>query len=75
HNLAAKPESAADLARLRKVLDQWTAETGDTVPKNPTPDRNQRPGGPEPPEFEHREMPGDSRQATAINAPGPILAP
>jgi len=75
HNLAAKSEYAGDLSRLRKVLDQWTAETGDTVPKNPTLDRNQRPGEPEPPEFEHREMPGDAKQATKINAPGPILAP
>ncbi|WP_339733940.1 sulfatase [uncultured Gimesia sp.] len=75
HNLAAKTEYAADLSRLRKVLDQWTAETGDTVPKNPTLDRNQRPGEPEPPEFAHREMPGDAKQATTINAPGPILVP
>ena len=74
-NLASKPEYAADLTRLRKVLDDWTAETGDTIPENPTLDRNQRPGEPAPPEFEHREMPGDARQATMINAPGPILAP
>ena len=73
-NLAAKPKYAMELSRLRKVLDQWTEETGDTVPKNPTLDRNQRPGGPVPPEFKHREMPGDAKQAQAINAPGPILA-
>lgn len=74
HNLAAKPEYADQLSQLRKVLDQWTDETGDTIPKNPTLDRNQRPGEPKPPAFEHREMPGDAKQAHAINAPGPILA-
>ena len=74
HNLATKPEYANELTRLRTVLDQWTKETGDTVPKKPTLDRNQRPGSPEPPEFEHREMPGDSKQATSINAPGPVLS-
>lgn len=74
-NLADKPEYMSDLVRLRGVLDQWTEETGDTIPENPTPDRNQRPGGPAPQEFEHREMPGDARQATKINAPGPILSP
>ncbi|QDT99009.1 sulfatase family protein [Gimesia aquarii] len=74
NNLATKPEYADELARLRGVLNQWTEETGDTIPENPTLDRNQRPGAPKPPEFEHREMPGDAKQAHAINAPGPVLA-
>ena len=42
-NLASKAEYANELSRLRKVLDAWTEETGDTIPKNPTLDRNQRP--------------------------------
>lgn len=74
HNLISNPEHAAELARLRNALDQWTVQTGDTIPKNPTPDRNQRPGEPKPPEFEHREMPGDAKQAQKINAPGPVLS-
>ncbi|HAW32639.1 MAG TPA: heparan N-sulfatase, partial [Planctomycetaceae bacterium] len=74
HNLASKPEHAAELARLSKALDQWTVQTGDTIPETPTPDRNQRPGEPKPPEFEHREMPGDAKQAQKINAPGPVLS-
>lgn len=74
NNLATKPEYADELARLRGVLNQWTEETGDTIPENPTLDRNQRPGAPKPPEFEHREMPGDAKQAHAINAPGPVRA-
>ncbi|HBL47794.1 MAG TPA: heparan N-sulfatase, partial [Planctomycetaceae bacterium] len=74
HNLALQPAHAADLSRLRQALDQWTVETGDTIPENPTPDRNQRPGEPKPPEFEHREMPGDAKQAQKINARGPVLS-
>lgn len=74
-NLATKSEYAAELSRLRKLLDQWTEETGDTIPENPTLDRNQRPGGPVPAKFQHREMPGDAKQAVQINEPGPVLAP
>ncbi|QDT25995.1 Arylsulfatase [Gimesia panareensis] len=74
HNLAEKPEYASELARLRGVLDQWSKQTGDTIPANPSPDRNQRPGEPKPGEFEHREMPGDARNAQKINNPGPVLA-
>ncbi|HAH47069.1 MAG TPA: heparan N-sulfatase [Planctomycetaceae bacterium] len=74
HNLALQPAHAADLSRLRQALDQWTVETGDTIPENPTPIRNQRPGEPKPPEFEHREMPGDAKQAQKINARGPVLS-
>ncbi|WP_417394630.1 sulfatase [Gimesia chilikensis] len=73
-NLADKPEYASELARLRTVLDQWAEQTGDTIPDNPTPDRNQRPGEPKPGEFEHREMPGDARDAQKVNQPGPVLA-
>lgn len=74
HNLAEKPEYSSELARLRSVLDQWTEQTGDTIPSNPTPDRNQRPGEPKPGKFEHKEMPGDAKQAQTINSPGPVRA-
>jgi arylsulfatase len=82
HNLLAAPhkqvspqqkdERKATLAKLRGLLDQWTAETGDTVPTNPTPGvnvvgRGQGMGK----EFQHRELPGAARNAQEINAPGP----
>lgn len=77
HNLALDERYAEDLHRLRQVLDQWAAETGDTVPENPTPDRylsvyptqgNERRN----PDFRRGEFPGASRHATEINQAGPI---
>lgn len=67
----AKPQAPA-LAKLRGLLDQWTSETGDTVPTNPTPGtavtgRGQGMGK----EFQHLELPGAARNASSINAAGP----
>lgn len=69
----ATEEIAAVHARLQQALDQWVAETGDAVPTNPTPGANvvgrgQGMGR----EFRHRELPGESRNASSLNAPGPI---
>ncbi|QDT71102.1 sulfatase family protein [Lacipirellula limnantheis] len=69
----ATEEMAAVHARLQQALDQWVAETGDAVPTNPTPGANvvgrgQGMGR----EFRHRELPGESRNASSLNAPGPI---
>lgn len=77
NNLLADPKKAAeheaDRDRLRQLLDRWAEETGDTVPTNPTPGVNvvgrgqgMRPG------FKHLELPGEARNASATNAPGPI---
>jgi arylsulfatase len=73
HNLAADPQQAATLAKLRSLLDQWTAETGDTVQTNPTPGtsvtgRGQGMGK----NFQRGELPGAARHADAINAPSPL---
>lgn len=65
-NLAGRPEYDDVLKQLRSVLDRWTEETGDTVPENPTKDRPE--GGRE----NRGEFPGAARNATKINAPGPI---
>ena len=64
---------AATLAELRQRLDEWSAETGDTVPTNPKAGvpvvgRGQ---GMEP-DFKRGEIPGAAKDASAINAPGPI---
>ena len=71
-NLADDPAHAETRANLRGVLDRWTAETGDTVPDNPTPNRQAVNSKDRFPGFEYREMPGDAKQSTKINAKGPV---
>jgi N-sulfoglucosamine sulfohydrolase len=73
NNLAADPKHAKKLADLSKVLDRWTKETGDSVPLNSTPSvplagaRQHLQ-----PEFQRGPMPGADRNASHINAPGPV---
>ncbi|VGO22681.1 sulfatase family protein [Pontiella sulfatireligans] len=38
HNLAANPEYVQIMQQARGLLLQWTEETGDTIPENPTKD-------------------------------------
>jgi len=73
-NLAGHPKHDAALQQLRAKLDQWMAETGDTVPDNLTRDyflpqgdyiRTQWHGM-------RGEMPGAAEEAVKINAPGPF---
>ncbi len=71
HNLANESRHREILDSLIVILDSWEDETGDTVPSNPTPDRedlyrNQYPG------FERGELPGAGRNAQNINRPGPV---
>lgn len=70
-NLAACAECAAVLSELRDVLDQWSVQTGDTVPENPTNDR-QDPQGRRNPDYRRGTFPGAERQAASINHPGPV---
>ncbi len=72
HNVASDSTHASALTAARRLLEEWTEETGDTVPAHPTPDRDARPGGKSPQNFRRGEFPGAARQATRINAPGPI---
>ncbi len=70
-NLSDDPEHVAALKMLRSLLDDWTEQTGDTVPKNPTNDRetvDRRKN----PDHRRGEFPGEAAQATKINHPGPI---
>lgn len=72
-NVASNPENKPALEKARGLLAQWTELTGDTLPENPTPDRNARPGQPNPEgKHQHLEMPGDATGAQQINHPGPI---
>ena len=78
NNLAANPEFSAVLNNLRKVMDQWQKQTGDTTPslKEATPDRQDRKTGKR--LTKKRGMrpidgvvPGETSGAEKINAPGP----
>ncbi|MCH7225443.1 sulfatase [Haloferula sp. A504] len=80
-NIAGEASSAEALQQARKLLAEWTEETGDTLPENPTPSRHgpprivdgkvlgweKGPGG-----NPHAEFPGAARKATTINHPGPL---
>jgi arylsulfatase len=78
NNLAGSPEYSAVLVAMRALLARWTDETGDTVPENPTNDRYTSPYnkklGKEAmnPDHAYGEMPGAAKNATQINAPGPV---
>ena len=80
-SLAEDPKHAKTLKQARALLTEWTKQTGDSIPANPTPNRH------DPPRIEdgkilppvkakkrnpHAEMPGVSKNATRINHPGPI---
>lgn len=70
-NLAKRKAAQEMLLYLRSVLDIWIYETGDSVPLNPTPDRDDVNGN----SFAHwekGEKPGESRNAVNVNRPGPI---
>ncbi len=70
-NLASNPEYNEQLQKMSRQLNQWTEDTGDTIPKNPTPDRNAAGGKRNP----HLEFPGAAANAGQINAKGPIFLP
>jgi arylsulfatase len=72
-NLADDAEHAATLEELRRVLERWSDETGDSVPEHPTPSvalfgaRQHLE-----PTFKRGPMPGEDRNAMHATAPGPI---
>ncbi len=70
-NVAQAPDNQAVLAKLRAALDRWTEETGDTVPENPTNDREDA-FGKKNAKYKLGTFPGTERNATSIEAPGPI---
>ena len=83
-NLAKDANHAKALEQARQMLTAWTEQTGDTIPKNPTPHRHAPPqvvdGKIIPPgkakkRNPHAEMPGAAKGAMTINHPGPIRHP
>jgi len=71
NNLAGKEEFHEILAEMEGLLDDWTDATGDTVPADPTRDR-QMIDGKKDKNHKHREFPGKSKGATEITASGPV---
>ncbi len=81
HNLAENEKFADVKQTLSGVLTQWTKQTGDSIPSDPTPDRDPPPrlengkyvtSSKKNKTFKHREMPGASTKAETIQNPGPI---
>lgn len=67
-NLSGNPAFATIETKLAGVLAQWSRETADSIPRNPTPDRKKG----DPQAGARGEIPGASTHATAINHPGPV---
>ncbi|MBN1818686.1 MAG: sulfatase-like hydrolase/transferase [Sedimentisphaerales bacterium] len=71
HNLADSEKYNQILQTMRAILHRWIEETGDTVPADPTNDRQNAQGK----EYDnHRRgtFPGAERNAMQITNPGPI---
>jgi len=72
-NVADVNSNMEMLSYLRKVLDTWIKETGDSKPQNPTPDRDDVNGKKLPGKWGKGEKPGERNSATSINNSGPRL--
>lgn len=73
-NLAEKAEFSGTMETMRGVLADWSEATGDTIPENPTTDR-QTLEGERFPDHKHGEFPGSTTNAASINAKGPVMLP
>jgi len=71
NNLAANHQYREVLQQIRRLLEQWKEQTGDTVPAKPTPDRQPLHDSIEK-MLPRGEYPGAARNATMINHPGPV---
>lgn len=74
-NLASMPEHQTTLQQMRVLLDQWKEETGDSVPKHPTADRQPLHASGGSGNMKRGEFPGSDNNCTTINASGPIMLP
>ena len=74
NNVAADPKHAKTIAQMRELLANWSKETADTIPANPTPHRDAPPGDSprDRKNFKRGEMPGESSGAIKVNAKGPL---
>ena len=73
-NLAMDANFANQTSEMRAILDEWTRETKDSIPENPTTDRETAQGKKHP-GWRHREQPGVKIGSIETNQPGPVLLP
>ena len=71
NNLASDKRHVSVLSKLRNSLDRWTKETADSVPENPTNDR-QDAHGKKYRNHKRGPMPGAELNSTRNNQPGPL---
>ncbi len=74
-NQIDNPTYTAEVEKLRKVLSQWQAETGDSVPDRLTPDWYDRQTGEALVTQEQKlrgKMPGEAKDAARVMAKGPF---
>ena len=70
-NLAGNPEYSEAKARLKRLMEDWREQTGDSVPDHPSPDGFDRETGTRLKGFTPGTAPGEDRGAARINRPGP----
>lgn len=70
-NLADDPAYADARERLSKLMQRWQEETGDSVPDDLSPDGFDRETGVRLGNFKPGTTPGEDRNASKINNPGP----
>lgn len=73
HNLAGNPEQAKIESKLLIILKRWRQQTGDSVPESISSDEFDRETGERLGKGQRfrGETPGESKQATRNNSPGP----
>ncbi|MGD7654347.1 MAG: sulfatase family protein [Verrucomicrobiales bacterium] len=73
NNVVGNPENLAVLKKARRLLGDWTEQTGDTIPKVMTTATAKAPGdqGPKP-KMIRGEMPGAAAGAETIKHKGPL---
>jgi arylsulfatase A-like enzyme len=70
-NLIDAPQHQPIVEQMRSLLNAWQTETGDSLPENPTPDRQPLHTS-KPSQMKRGELPGTSQNAEQNNHPGPI---
>lgn len=73
HNLAKEADHHKILDFLRMVMNQWIKDTGDSIPEEPTRDRDDIYGNRLPGKWKKGEKPGAINNAERMNAAGPIM--
>lgn len=74
-NLATDTSYEYQMQKMRKQLKAWENETSDSVPENPTKDRQPLHSWDKKNKMVRGQFPGASAYAEVVNEPGPITLP